>query len=56
MDNKGQVSFDYLIIVTFAVAMTVVVAGLVVVIEGISSDSQSRVLDYRDKTLSSILS
>jgi hypothetical protein len=56
LGERAQVSFDYLIVVTFAVALTVVVAALVTVIEGISNDAQSRVLVFRDKTLASLLS
>jgi len=56
MEEKAQVSFDYLIILTFVLGLVVVVSALVVAMQNIVDKALGRVLNYRAQTLSSILS
>ena len=55
MEENAQVSFDYLIILTFVLGLVIVVSVLVTAIQDIADRATGRVLDYRDATLSSIL-
>ena len=56
MEERAQVSFDYLIILTFVLGLVVVVSALVTAVQNLSRTAIGRVIDYRAKTLSSILS
>ena len=55
MEEKAQVSFDYLIILTFVLGLVVVVSVLVTAIKGIANKAMGKIFDYRDSTLASIL-
>lgn len=55
MKERAQVSFDYLIILTFVLGLVIVVSVLVMTIQDIADRATGRVLNYRDSTLSSIL-
>lgn len=55
MDAKAQVSFDYLIILTFVLGLVVVVSVLVTAMQNIVLKATGKVLNYRNETLSSIL-
>ncbi len=55
MDSKAQVSFEYLLTVTFAILLTLAVAALIVVVNNIATESQTQLLDYRNKTISSLM-
>ncbi len=55
MEERAQVSFDYLIILTFVLALVVVVSVLVNAMRGIVLKATGKVLDYRTQTLTSIL-
>ena len=55
MDSKAQVSFDYLVTITFAISLTLAVAIIIVVISGLAHDAQARILNAREETISSVL-
>ena len=55
MEDKAQVSFDYLIILTFILGLVVVVSVLVVAIQDIADRAVVQVNNYRDSTMTSLL-
>ncbi|MFH1234811.1 MAG: hypothetical protein V1493_04340 [Candidatus Diapherotrites archaeon] len=55
MEERAQVSFDYLILLTFVLGLVIVVSVLVTAIQGIADKSIAKVRNYGDSTLSSIL-
>ncbi|MCX6802629.1 MAG: hypothetical protein NT067_05985 [Candidatus Diapherotrites archaeon] len=55
MEERAQVSFDYLILLTFVIGLVMVVSVLVTAIQGIADRSIAKVRNYSDSTLSSIL-
>ena len=55
MEERAQVSFDYLIILTFVLGLVVVVSVLVTAMQNIVLKATGKVLNYRNETLSSIL-
>jgi hypothetical protein len=55
MEERAQVSFDYLILLTFVIGLVMVVSVLVTAVQGIADKSIAKVRNYGDSTLSSIL-
>jgi len=55
LDEKAQVSFDYLILLTFVLGLVVVVSVLISAVQGIANRATGRINNYRDSTLTSIL-
>lgn len=54
MDEKAQVSFEYLLTALFGIILAIAAAALIGAIKGISSTAQGKVLDYRDSTISAL--
>jgi len=55
MDNRAQVSIEYLLLALFGIILAAVAA---LVIDGVASMSQSaqgRILEYRHQTIASLL-
>ncbi len=48
-DKKAQVSFEYLLTVTFAILLVTVVAVFALNLRSISTKSSDKILDYRNK-------
>ncbi len=55
MEERAQVSFDYLIILTFVLALVMVVSVLVTAMHNIVMVTSEKVLNYRNEILSSLL-
>ncbi|MEM0360294.1 MAG: hypothetical protein QXK06_03085 [Candidatus Diapherotrites archaeon] len=55
MDERAQVSFDYLILLTFVLGLVIVVSVLVTAVQGIADRAIAKIRNYGDSTLSSIL-
>ena len=55
MNSKAQVSFDYLITVTFAILFTVAIVVALVVVSDIVDLTVQKVLEIRNATISSLL-
>jgi hypothetical protein len=55
MEERAQVSFDYLIILTFALSLTVVASVLIQVVNTIAASAIQRIMNYRDSALSSLV-
>jgi len=56
MDSKAQVSVDYLLTITFAIALTLAAVVVIVILSNMANDAQSKVLNAREETISSIIS
>jgi uncharacterized protein (UPF0333 family) len=55
MDSRAQVSFEYLLLATFVIILAIAAAILIDALRSISLSAQSKILDYRDKTIGSLL-
>lgn len=56
MDSRAQVSFEYLILIFFAVLLVVIATVLALNLTTIADLAKLKVLEYRDKTISSLMS
>lgn len=56
LDNKAQVSFDYLLTVTFGIIIAIFAAILALNIGSIAELAQERVLNYREDMLEGLTS
>tara|TARA_Y100000310_G_scaffold345396_1_gene464449 strand:- start:13822 stop:13995 length:174 start_codon:yes stop_codon:yes gene_type:complete len=54
MEEKAQVSFEYLLTALFGIILAIAAAVLIDTFRGIASVAQRRILDYRDSTISSL--
>lgn len=55
MDSRAQVSFDYLITVTFAIVFTIAVVVAVTIMSGITNSTVEKVIEIRNNTIASLL-
>jgi uncharacterized protein (UPF0333 family) len=55
MDCRAQISFEYLVLATFAIILAIAAALLLDTLRTISLSSQAKILNYRNKTITSIL-
>lgn len=55
MDSRAQVSFDYLITVTFAIVFTIAVVVAVTIMSGITNSTVAKVIEIRNNTIASLL-
>jgi uncharacterized protein (UPF0333 family) len=54
MEEKAQVSFEYLLTALFGIVLAIAAAVLIDTIRSISSVAQGRILEYRDSTISAL--
>ncbi|MDD5148262.1 MAG: hypothetical protein PHH08_02245 [Candidatus ainarchaeum sp.] len=55
MDCRAQVSFEYLILATFAIVLAIAAALLLDSLRTVSLSTKADILNYRNKTISSIM-
>ena len=55
MDNKAQVSIEYLLLALFGIILATVAAMLVDGIGSVAQTAQGRILEYRHQTIASLL-
>jgi uncharacterized protein (UPF0333 family) len=55
MDNRAQVSIEYLLLAFFGIILAMVAAVLVDGISSVARTAQGRILDYRHQTIASLL-
>ncbi len=55
MDNRAQVSIEYLLMALFGIILATAAAILVDTLRGVALSAQGRILDYRDSTIASLL-
>jgi len=54
-EEKAQVSFDYLIMLTFIIGLAMVVTSLVTTVEGVAQKFQGELLQFRDDFIGSLI-
>jgi len=54
MEERAQVSFEYLLTALFGIILAIAAAILIDTIRGISQVAQSKILAYRDSTISAL--
>ena len=55
MDRKAQVSLEYLLTILFSVVLAMIVAVMALNITQISTVAQTKILDFREETIASLL-
>lgn len=55
MDNKAQVSFEYLIIALFGIMLAMAAALLIESIRGVAQTAKTKIISYREETISSLM-
>lgn len=55
MDNKAQVSIEYLLLALFGIILATIAAMLVDGIGSVAQTAQGRILEYRHQTIASLL-
>lgn len=55
MDTSGQVSFEYLLMVMFAVLLVIAATIIAMSLISVAQAAQGRMIEYRDGTISSLL-
>ncbi len=55
MDNKAQISFEYLLTVTFALVLVVAAVVVALNLANLSQLAKTRILEAREETISSIM-
>lgn len=55
MDEKGQVSLEYLLTILFSVVLAMIVAVMALNITQISTVAQTKILAFREETIASLL-
>ena len=55
MDNRAQVSVEYLILATFAIIVAIAAALFLDTLRGVALTSQANIISYRNKTIGSLL-
>jgi len=53
-EKRGQVSFEYLLTITFAILLVVVVTLFALNLRGLATSSRNRMNDYKDEFLKNI--
>lgn len=56
MDNRAQVSIEYLLLALFGIVLATIAAMMIDGISSVSRTAQARILEYRHQTISSLLS
>ena len=56
MDNKAQVSIEYLITALFGIMLAMAAAVLIESLRAVALDARAKVLTYREQTISSLTS
>ncbi len=56
LNQKAQVSLEYLLTVMFAIVLAVTAAALVLNLSGVSQQAKAKVLEYRDTLIAQLLS
>ena len=55
MDNKAQVSFEYLLTALLGIVLAMVAALLIQSIDGIAITAKNKIIEYRTETISSLM-
>jgi len=55
MDNRAQVSIEYLLLALFGVIMATIAAVLIDGISSVAQTAQGKILDYRASTIASLV-
>jgi len=55
MDDRAQVSIEYLLLALFGIILATVAAMLINGIESVALTARSRILEYRHQTITSLL-
>ncbi|MEK6972822.1 MAG: hypothetical protein AABW72_02175 [archaeon] len=55
MNNKAQVSFDYLITVAFAIIFTMAIIAVVAVLTNITMGALAKIAELRENTIASVI-
>jgi len=55
MEERAQVSMEYLIMALFGIILATAAAVLVDSLRGIALGAQGKILDYRDSTIGSLI-
>ena len=55
MEQRAQVSFEYLITVTFALLLVLAASVIALQVVAVSNVAQQQILESRDSTISSLL-
>ena len=55
MDDKAQVSFEYLLTAVFGIVLAMVAALLIQSIDGIAVTAKNKIAEYRAETISSLM-
>ncbi len=55
MDNKAQVSIEYLLLALFGITLAMIAAMLIDGISAVAQTAQGRILEYRSQTIASML-
>lgn len=55
MDNKAQVSFEYLLMAIFGIVLATIAALLIQGIDGIALTAKNKIVSYREETISSLM-
>ncbi len=56
MEQRAQVSFEYLLMVSFTVILVIIAMVLVLAVQAVAAKAQAQVLEVRSKTISSLVS
>jgi len=55
MDNRAQVSIEYLLLALFGITLAMIAAVVVDGINRVAKSAQAEILDYRSQTIASLL-
>ena len=55
MEERAQVSFEYLLTALFGIILAIAAALLIDTIRGVATVAQGKILEYRDETVSALM-
>ncbi len=55
MEERAQVSFEYLLTALFGIILAISAALLIDTIRGVATVAQGKILEYRDETVSALM-
>ncbi|MCX6799060.1 MAG: hypothetical protein NTW59_03130 [Candidatus Diapherotrites archaeon] len=55
MEERAQVSLEYLLMALFGIILATAAAMLIEALRGIALSAQGKILDYRDNTIAALL-
>ena len=55
MEEKAQVSFEYLMTALFGIVLAIAAALLIDTIRGVATVAQGKILEYRDETVAALM-